>query len=214
MSAPSEHIQWVPLLHIVPGTNTRTVKPRTERIADYARSIARYGVLVPLLAEQRDSTYHLHAGHTRLAALHQVRDDKHLSRLAQRNGVDLHRVPVRLVPNNNRNHLLLPMLENNLRDPLNDVDAAALVQLLVQQVGEVQCTQSYGAYAEQQHIGGVRGAVEPVRTGLQRNGHRVRSVSREKHLSPGRLRLKRRGVSFIQRRPLINSARLCINHRR
>ncbi|MBK9289845.1 MAG: hypothetical protein IPN38_19900 [Flavobacteriales bacterium] len=47
-----ESIEWVTVQDIVLGTNPRTTKPGKERINEYARSIALYGILVPLIAEK------------------------------------------------------------------------------------------------------------------------------------------------------------------
>lgn len=78
-----------------PRRNARTIKPSKERINEYARSIAMYGILVPLIADRKGDAYHLQAGYTRLAAIGQLKADKALSTLAQLNGVDLEHVPVR-----------------------------------------------------------------------------------------------------------------------
>ncbi len=52
MSEQKESIEWVAIGDIVLGTNARTIKPGKERINEYARSIAMYGILVPLIADK------------------------------------------------------------------------------------------------------------------------------------------------------------------
>ncbi|MEX1133054.1 MAG: ParB N-terminal domain-containing protein, partial [Flavobacteriales bacterium] len=116
---------------IVLGTNARTIRPAKDRINEYARSIAMYGILVPLIAERKDDGYHLQAGYTRMAALAQLKADKALSALAQLNGVDLERVPVRLYTGDEKGRLMLPIIENNFHDVMNEVDVATQVRSLL-----------------------------------------------------------------------------------
>ena len=131
MPAKTEAIEWVALSDIVKGTNARTITPSKDRINEYARSIAMYGILVPLIAEKQKDGYHLQAGYTRLAALAQLKADKALSALAQLNGVDLDRVPVRLFTGDEKGRLMLPIIENNFHDVMNEVDVANQVKQLL-----------------------------------------------------------------------------------
>lgn len=131
MSKKSETIEWVPVEELVRGTNARTVKPSKERINEYARSIALYGILVPLIADKRQGAYHLEAGYTRLAALEQLKNDKALNALAQINKVDLERVPVRIFHGDEKGRLMLPIIENNFHDVMNEVDVATQVKALL-----------------------------------------------------------------------------------
>lgn len=130
VTAPALPTELVPLGKVSRGA-MRTHTPAPERVADFARSIAHCGLVVPLLAERRGDTYHVHSGHTRLAALHQLKDDRRLSELAQRNGVDVDHVPVRLCPGNERHHRLMALVENVHREALNPVDEALRVQQLL-----------------------------------------------------------------------------------
>jgi ParB-like chromosome segregation protein Spo0J len=131
MAARTESIEWVSVQDIVLGTNARTIKPGKDRINEYARSIAMYGILVPLIAEKKDDGYHLQAGYTRMAALAQLKADKALSALAQLNGVDLERVPVRIYAGDDKGRLMLPIIENNFHDVMNEVDVANQVKQLL-----------------------------------------------------------------------------------
>lgn len=86
MSTKNESIEWVAVEDIVLGRNARTVKPSKDRVNEYARSIAMYGILVPLIADKDPASassnratagkYHLQAGYTRMAALAQLKADK------------------------------------------------------------------------------------------------------------------------------------------
>jgi ParB-like chromosome segregation protein Spo0J len=131
MQAKTEAIEWVALSDIVKGTNARTITPSKDRINEYARSIAMYGILVPLIAEKHKDGYHLQAGYTRMDALAQLKADKALSALAQLNGVDLDRVPVRLYTGDEKGRLMLPIIENNFHDVMNEVDVANQVKQLL-----------------------------------------------------------------------------------
>ena len=131
MSAQKESIEWVAVEDIVLGTNARTIKPSKDRINEYARSIAMYGILVPLIADKKGEAYHLQAGYTRMAALAQLREDKALSALAKMNGVDLERVPVRIYKGDDKGRLMLPIIENNFHDVMNEVDVATQVKHLL-----------------------------------------------------------------------------------
>lgn len=131
MAARTESIEWVALQDIVLGVNARTIKPAKDRINEYARSIAMYGILVPLIAEKKADGYHLQAGYTRMAALAALKADKALSALAQLNGVDLERVPVRLYTGDEKGRLMLPIIENNFHDVMNEVDVATQVRSLL-----------------------------------------------------------------------------------
>ena len=131
MTARKESLEWVAIGDIVKGTNARTITPSKDRINEYARSIAMYGILVPLIAEKHGDGYHLQAGYTRLAALAQLKADKALSTLAQLNGVDLDRVPVRLFTGDEKGRLMLPIIENNFHDVMNEVDVATQVRSLL-----------------------------------------------------------------------------------
>lgn len=131
MSAQKESIEWVAVEDIVLGTNARTIKPSKDRINEYARSIAMYGILVPLIADKKGEAYHLQAGYTRMAALAQLREDKALSTLAKLNGVDLERVPVRIYKGDDKGRLMLPIIENNFHDVMNEVDVATQVKHLL-----------------------------------------------------------------------------------
>ena len=131
MTERTESIVWVATGDIVLGTNARTIRPAKDRINEYARSIAMYGILVPLIAEKKADGYHLQAGYTRMAALAQLRTDKALSALAQLNGVDLDRVPVRLYTGDEKGRLMLPIIENNFHDVMNEVDVATQVSSLL-----------------------------------------------------------------------------------
>ena len=119
-----ESIEWVAVEEIVLGTNPRTVKPSKDRVAEYARSIALYGILVPLIADKKADGYHLQAGYTRLAAVAALKADKALTALAQLNNVDLDRVPVRIYQGDEKGRLMLPIIENNFHDVMNEVDVA------------------------------------------------------------------------------------------
>ncbi|MCB0780525.1 MAG: ParB N-terminal domain-containing protein [Flavobacteriales bacterium] len=132
MSTKKESIEWVTVADIVLGSNPRTVKPNKERVAEYARSIALYGILVPLIAEKKPDGYHLQAGYTRLAALEQLKGDKALSALAVMNNVDLERVPVRIYQGDEKGRLMLPIIENNFHDVMNEVDVAHQVRQLME----------------------------------------------------------------------------------
>ncbi|HRF79614.1 MAG TPA: ParB/RepB/Spo0J family partition protein [Flavobacteriales bacterium] len=127
-----ESIEWVAVEEIVLGTNPRTVKPSKDRVAEYARSIALYGILVPLIADKKADGYHLQAGYTRLAAVAALKADKALTALAQLNNVDLDRVPVRIYQGDEKGRLMLPIIENNFHDVMNEVDVAAQVKQLLE----------------------------------------------------------------------------------
>ncbi|MBX2979064.1 MAG: ParB N-terminal domain-containing protein [Flavobacteriales bacterium] len=131
MAARTENIEWVSLQDIVLGTNARTIKPSKERINEYARSIAMYGILVPLIADKVDGKFHLHAGYTRMTALAALKADTALSALATLNGVDLERVPVRIYAGDDKGRLMLPIIENNFHDVMNEVDVANQVKQLL-----------------------------------------------------------------------------------
>lgn len=127
----AESIEWVAVEDIILGRNARTVKPSKERVNEYARSIAMYGILVPLIADKTKDGYHLQAGYTRMAALAQLKADKALSALAALNGVDLDRVPVRIYKGDDKGRLMLPIIENNFHDVMNEVDVATQVKALL-----------------------------------------------------------------------------------
>ncbi|MEO8067512.1 MAG: ParB/RepB/Spo0J family partition protein, partial [Flavobacteriales bacterium] len=127
-----ESIEWVAIDDIVLGTNARTIKPGKDRINEYARSIAMYGILVPLIADKKGDSYHLQAGYTRLAAMAQLKADKALSALADLNQVDLDRVPVRIFKGDEKGRLMLPIIENNFHDVMNEVDVANQVKSLLE----------------------------------------------------------------------------------
>ncbi|QQR86518.1 MAG: ParB-like nuclease domain-containing protein [Flavobacteriales bacterium] len=131
MSTQKESIEWVAVAEIVLGTNARTIKPSKDRINEYARSIAMYGILVPLIADKKGDGYHLQAGYTRMAALAQLKEDKALTALAKINGVDLERVPVRIYKGDDKGRLMLPIIENNFHDVMNEVDVATQVKHLL-----------------------------------------------------------------------------------
>jgi ParB-like chromosome segregation protein Spo0J len=131
MAARTESIEWVSVQDIVLGTNARTIRPSKERINEYARSIAMYGILVPLIADKVDGKFHLHAGYTRIAALAALKGDTALSTLAGLNGVDLERVPVRIYAGDDKGRLMLPIIENNFHDVMNEVDVANQVKQLL-----------------------------------------------------------------------------------
>lgn len=143
MSTKSEAILWVAIEDLVRGTNARTIKPNKERINEYARSIALYGILVPLIADQRDGAYHLEAGYTRLAALEQLKSDKALTALAQLNNVDLDRVPVRIFHGDEKGRLMLPIIENNFHDVMNEVDVATQVRALLDAGEDVKTLEDF-----------------------------------------------------------------------
>lgn len=128
----TESIEWVAVEDIVLGTNPRTVKPGKDRVAEYARSIALYGILVPLIAEKKSDGYHLQAGYTRLAALAALKADKALLALAQLNNVDVDHVPVRIYQGDEKGRLMLPIIENNFHDVMNEVDVAHQVKQLLE----------------------------------------------------------------------------------
>ena len=131
MSTQKESIEWVAVEDIALGTNARTIKPSKDRINEYARSIAMYGILVPLIADKKGDTYHLQAGYTRLAAIAQLKEDKALAALAKLNNVDLERVPVRIYKGDDKGRLMLPIIENNFHDVMNEVDVATQVKHLL-----------------------------------------------------------------------------------
>ena len=143
MSVQKESIEWVAVSDIVLGTNARTIKPSKDRINEYARSIAMYGILVPLIADKRGDAYHLEAGYTRLAALAQLREDKALSALAKLNGVDLERVPVRIYKGDEKGRLMLPIIENNFHDVMNEVDVATQVKHLLDAGQDVKSLEDF-----------------------------------------------------------------------
>lgn len=143
MSKKNEAIEWVAVEELVRGTNARTVKPSKERINEYARSIAMYGILVPLIADKREGAYHLEAGYTRLAALEQLKADKALTALAQLNNVDLERVPVRIFHGDEKGRLMLPIIENNFHDVMNEVDVASQVRALLDAGEEVKALEEF-----------------------------------------------------------------------
>jgi ParB-like chromosome segregation protein Spo0J len=132
MSTQKESIEWVAIGDIVLGMNARTIKPSKDRINEYARSIAMYGILVPLIADKKSDGYHLQAGYTRLAALAQLRADKALSALAKLNNVNLDSVPVRIYTGDEKGLLMLPIIENNFHDVMNEVDVANQVKSLLE----------------------------------------------------------------------------------
>lgn len=131
MSTKQEQIEWVSTEDIVLGSNPRTTKPHKDRINEYARSIALYGILVPLIAEKKDGAYHLQAGYTRLAAMAALKVDSALKALADMNNVDLERVPVRIYKGDEKGRLMLPIIENNFHDVMNEVDVAHQVRHLL-----------------------------------------------------------------------------------
>ncbi|MBL8002883.1 MAG: ParB-like nuclease domain-containing protein [Flavobacteriales bacterium] len=139
----SESIEWVAIDDIVLGTNPRTVKPTKDRINEYARSIALYGILVPLIAEKQNGRYHLQAGYTRLAALAQLKNDKALTALAQLNSVDLDRVPVRIYKGDDKGRLMLPIIENNFHDVMNEVDVANQLRALLDAGEDVKILEDF-----------------------------------------------------------------------
>lgn len=143
MSKKTESIEWVAVAELVRGINARTVKPSKERINEYARSIAMYGILVPLIADKRDGQYHLEAGYTRLAALEQLKNDKALTALAQLNQVDLERVPVRIFHGDEKGRLMLPIIENNFHDVMNEVDVATQVRALLDAGEDVKTLEEF-----------------------------------------------------------------------
>ncbi len=131
MAAAAEHIEHIALSELVLGENPRTVRPSPQRIEEYARSIAHFGILVPLIAERVDGRCHLRAGYTRVAALRHIADDRLLRELAEKNGVDIHHVPIRFFTGDDQRRLLLPIVENNFHDLMNEVDVANRVKLLL-----------------------------------------------------------------------------------
>lgn len=143
MSTRKESIEWVAVEDIVLGTNPRTVKPGKDRVTEYARSIALYGILVPLIAEKRDEAYHLQAGYTRLAALAALRTDKALAALAKLNNVELDRVPVRIYHGDEKGRLMLPIIENNFHDVMNEVDVATQVKELLEAGEEARTLEEF-----------------------------------------------------------------------
>jgi ParB-like chromosome segregation protein Spo0J len=143
MSTKQESIEWVAVQDIVLGHNPRTVKPGKDRVAEYARSIALYGILVPLIAEKHSDGYHLQAGYTRLAALAQLKADKALSALAALNNVDLERVPVRIYHGDEKGRLMLPIIENNFHDVMNEVDVATQVKQLLEAGEEARTLEEF-----------------------------------------------------------------------
>ena len=143
MSTKQESIDWVAVQDIVLGHNPRTVKPGKDRVAEYARSIALYGILVPLIAEKHSDGYHLQAGYTRLAALAQLKADKALSALAALNNVDLERVPVRIYHGDEKGRLMLPIIENNFHDVMNEVDVATQVKQLLEAGEEARTLEEF-----------------------------------------------------------------------
>lgn len=143
MSDKKESIAWVPLADIVLGTNARTIKPGKDRIQEYARSIAMYGILVPLIADRVNGKYHLHAGYTRISALQALKADPALTALAQLNSVDLERVPVRVYTGDDKGRLMLPIIENNFHDVMNDVDVANQVKQLLEAGQEARTLEDF-----------------------------------------------------------------------
>ncbi len=143
MSTKKESIEWVAVEDIVLGTNPRTVKPGKDRVTEYARSIALYGILVPLIAEKKGEAYHLQAGYTRLAALAALRADKALAALAHLNNVELDRVPVRIYHGDEKGRLMLPIIENNFHDVMNEVDVATQVKELLEAGEEARTLEEF-----------------------------------------------------------------------
>ncbi|MFN9327385.1 MAG: ParB/RepB/Spo0J family partition protein [Flavobacteriales bacterium] len=143
MSTKQESIDWVAVQDIVLGHNPRTVKPGKDREAEYARSIALNGILVPLIADKREGAYHLQAGYTRLAALDALKADKVLLALAQLNNVDLERVPVRIYQGDEKGRLMLPIIENNFHDVMNEVDVAQQVRQLLEAGQEARSLEEF-----------------------------------------------------------------------
>jgi ParB-like chromosome segregation protein Spo0J len=143
MSKKQESIEWVAVQDIVFGTNPRTIKPSKERINEYARSIALYGILVPLIAEKKSDGYHLQAGYTRMAAMEQLKGDKALSALAAMNNVDLEQVPVRIYQGDEKGRLMLPIIENNFHDVMNEVDVANQVKHLLEAGQEARSLEEF-----------------------------------------------------------------------
>ena len=128
----AEAITHVALQDLVLVENARTVRPGQDRIEAYARSIAHCGILVPLIAVRVDGHCHLLAGHTRVAALRYLATDAGLRKLASKNHVDIHHVPVRFFTGDEQRRLLLPIVENNFHDLMNEVDVANRVKLLLE----------------------------------------------------------------------------------
>jgi ParB-like chromosome segregation protein Spo0J len=143
MSNQKESIEWVAVKDIVLGTNARTIKPSKDRVHEYARSIAMYGILVPLIADKKGDAYHLHAGYTRLAAIALLKEDKALSALAKLNNVDLERVPVRIYTGDDKGRLMLPIIENNFHDVMNEVDVATQVKHLLDAGEDVKSLEEF-----------------------------------------------------------------------
>ena len=143
MSTKNESIEWVAVEDIILGRNARTVKPSKDRVNEYARSIAMYGILVPLIADKAKDGYHLQAGYTRMAALAQLKADKALSALAALNGVDLDRVPVRIYKGDDKGRLMLPIIENNFHDVMNEVDVATQVKHLLDAGQDVKSLEDF-----------------------------------------------------------------------
>lgn len=138
-----ESIEWVAVEEVVLGSNARTVKPGKDRVAEYARSIALYGILVPLIADRKSDGYHLQAGYTRLAALAALKADKALLALAQLNNVDVDRVPVRIYQGDEKGRLMLPIIENNFHDVMNEVDVATQVKQLLEAGEEARTLEDF-----------------------------------------------------------------------
>lgn len=138
-----ESFEWVAVEDIVLGTNPRTVKPGNDRVAEYARRIALYGIEVPLIADKKSDGDHLQAGCTRLAALAALKADKALLALAQRNNVDVDRVPVRICQGGEKGRLMLPIIENNFHDVMNEVDVANQVKQLLETGEEAKTLEDF-----------------------------------------------------------------------
>ncbi|MDX9750854.1 MAG: hypothetical protein RBT71_07210, partial [Flavobacteriales bacterium] len=92
---------------------------------------------------KRDGAYHLEAGYTRLSALEQLKGDKALTALARMNNVDLERVPVRIYHGDEKGRLMLPIIENNFHDVMNEVDVATQVRALMDAGEDVKSLEDF-----------------------------------------------------------------------
>jgi len=64
--------------------------------------------------------------------MEQLKADKALTALAQLNDIDLERVPVRIFKGAAKSRLMLPIIENNFHDVMNEVDVATQVKNLLE----------------------------------------------------------------------------------
>lgn len=130
MSNNKQQVQYLKLDEITMGVNPRTTIKK-DRIKEYARSIAAYGVLIPLVVTKEGNDYHLQDGYSRIEAIKQIGEDKVLQALAKANDVDLSSLPCIVHQGDERSKLMVPIISNNLKEKLDPVDTAHQLNILI-----------------------------------------------------------------------------------